>query len=47
MSPFLKKNLVHKKEHYLNIVTFEMASLVNVLGHYLRKYGQLNSQSHT
>ena len=26
-------------EHYSNFCTFELASLVNVLGHYLRKYG--------
>jgi hypothetical protein len=28
-----------KKEHYSNFCTFEIASLVNVPGHYLRKYG--------
>ena len=28
-----------KKEHYSNFYTFENASLVNVPGHYLRKYG--------
>jgi hypothetical protein len=27
-----------KKEHYSNFCTFEIASLVNVPGHYLRKY---------
>ena len=28
-----------KKEHYSNYGTFEISSLVNVPGHYLRKYG--------
>ena len=28
-----------KKEHYSNFCTFEIASLLNVLGNYLRKYG--------
>ena len=28
-------------EHYPNFCTFEIASLVNVPGHYLRKYGIL------
>ena len=28
-----------KKEHYSNFGTFEIASLVNVPRHYLRKYG--------
>ena len=41
MSPFLK-SLVHKKEHYSNFCAFEIASLLNVPGHYLRKYGILN-----
>ena len=40
MSPFLKKLSTYiKKERYSNFGTFEIASLVNVLGHYLRKYG--------
>ena len=28
-----------KKEHYSNFGPFEIDSLVNVPGHYLRKYG--------
>ena len=36
---FFKKSLVHKKERYSNFCTFEIASLLNVPGHYLRKYG--------
>ena len=40
VSPFLKKlNTYIKKEHYSNFCTFEITSLVNVPGHYLRKYG--------
>ena len=40
MSPLLKKLSTYiKKEHYSNFCTFEIASLVNVPGHYLRKYG--------
>ena len=40
MSPFLKKLITDiKKEHYSNFGTFENASLLNVPGHYLRKYG--------
>ena len=39
MSPFLKKlSMYIKKEHYSNFWTFEVASLPNVPGHYLRKY---------
>ena len=41
MSPILK-NLSTKKEHYSNVCTFEIASLVNVPGHYLRKCGMYN-----
>ena len=37
--PFLEKAYYIKKEHYSNFCTFEIASLVNVPGHYLRKYG--------
>ena len=39
---FLKKFRTSKGtfRHYSNFCTFEIASLVNVLGHYLRKYGQ-------
>ena len=40
VSLFLKKlSMYIKKEHYSNFCTFEIASLVNVPGHYLRKYG--------
>ena len=35
--PFLVK--AWYKEHCLNFCTFEIASLDNVPGHYLRKYG--------
>ena len=43
VSPFLKKlNTYIKKEHYSNVCTFEIASLVNVTGYYLRKYGISN-----
>jgi hypothetical protein len=37
--PFFEISLVHKKEHYSNFCTFEMSSLANITGHYLRKYG--------
>ena len=37
--PFLKKLRTLKKEHYSNFCNFEIDSLVNVPGHYLRKYG--------
>ena len=37
--PFFEKVYYVKKEHYSNICSFEMTSLANVLGHYLRKYG--------
>ena len=33
-------------EHYSNFWTFEIASLPNVLGHYLRKYGMYNFSNH-
>ena len=42
--PFFWKRLVCiyiKKEHYSNFGTFEISSLPNVPGHYLRKYGDL------
>ena len=32
-------------EHYSNVWTFEIASLPNVPGHYLRKYGE-GKQAH-
>jgi hypothetical protein len=38
--PSFEKAYYIKKEHYSNFCTFEIASLVNVLGHYLRKYGR-------
>ena len=38
MSPFLKK-VITNKEHYSNFWTFEIATLLNVPSHYLRKYG--------
>ena len=34
-------------EHYSNFCTFEIASLVNVPGHYLRKYGSLGTYFHS
>ena len=37
--PFFEKAQYIKKEHYSKFVTFENASLLNVPGHYLRKYG--------
>ena len=38
---FLKKLRMYiKKENYSYFCTFEIASLVNVPGHYLRKYGK-------
>ena len=37
--PFFEKAWYMKKEHYSNFCTFEIASLVNVPRHYLRKYG--------
>ena len=37
--PFLEKASYIRKEHYSNFCTFEIASLLNVPGHYLRKYG--------
>ena len=37
--PFFEKAYYIKKEHYSNFCTFEIPSLVNVLEHYLRKYG--------
>ena len=36
---FFEKGEYIKKEHYSSFCTFEIASLLNVLGHYLRKYG--------
>ena len=41
MFPFLKKKLSAyiKRELYSNFWTFEIASLPNVPGHYLKKYG--------
>ena len=36
---FFKKGYYIKKEHYSNFSTFEIVSLLNVLGHHLRKYG--------
>ena len=45
MSPFLKTLRTYiKKEHYSNYCTFEIARLLNVPGHYLRKYGMYKSQ---
>jgi hypothetical protein len=37
--PFFEKALYIKKKLYSNFCTFEIASLVNVPDHYLRKYG--------
>ena len=37
--PFFEKDYNIKKEFYSNFCTFEIASLVNVPGYYLRKYG--------
>ena len=37
--PFFEKAYYIKKEHYSSFCSFEIASLVNVPGHYLRKYG--------
>ena len=37
--PLFEKVWHTKKEHYSNFCTFEIVSLLNVLGHYLRKYG--------
>ena len=37
--PFFEKAKYVKMEHYSNFWTFEIASLPNVPGHYLRKYG--------
>ena len=37
--PFFEEVYYIKKELYSNFWTFEIASLVNVSGHYLRKYG--------
>ena len=37
--PFFEKALYMNKEHYSSFWTFEIASLPNVTGHYLRKYG--------
>ena len=45
--PFFEKAYYIKKEHYSNFCTFEIASLVNVPGHYLRKYGILKWYSTT
>ena len=39
--PIFEKAQYIKKEHHSNFCTFEIASLVNVPGHYLRKYGML------
>ena len=44
--PFLKKGWFIKKEHYSNFCTFEIVSLVNVPGHYLRKYGTYFTKMH-
>jgi hypothetical protein len=41
VSPFLEKAQYIKNEHYSNFCTFEIASLVNVPGHYLTKYSIL------
>ena len=41
--PLFWKILVHKKEHYSNFCTFEIAILLNVPGHYLRKYDMHSS----
>ena len=35
----LKKKYYVKKEHHSNFCTFEVGSIVNVPGQYLRKYG--------
>ena len=35
-----KLSMYTKKEHYSDFGTFEITSLVNVPGHYLRKYGK-------
>ena len=37
--PFFEKALYIKKEFYSNFCTFEIVSLVNIPGYYLRKYG--------
>ena len=37
--PFFENTQYIKKEDYSNFGTFEIASLPNVLRHYLRKYG--------
>ena len=39
--PFFEKAYYIKKKYYSNFCTFEIASLVNFPGHYLRKYGIL------
>ena len=38
--PFFEKAWPIRKEQYSNFCTFEIARLVNVPGHYLRKYGK-------
>ena len=40
--PYFEKAYYIKKEHYSNFGTFEIASLLNVPGHYLRRYGIFN-----
>ena len=46
MFPFLKKLSTYiRKEHYSNFGTFEIVSLVNVPGQYLRKYGMLKHEN--
>ena len=44
---FFEKFYYIKKEHYSSFCTFEIASLANVLGHYLWKYGNYAKPKNT
>ena len=45
MFPFFEKAWYINKEHYSIFFTFEIATLLNVPGHYLRKYGILKKET--